>query len=120
MAIIKFSSSKHGINVEIDDTSNTCSGSYEGAAISSAVLTDKGMNCVILLDPDASKASAFENLLCIDREGRIIWRARLPTNPDVFVSLAQTSQGILTKTWSGMSLVLDPLTGRELNRKFVK
>jgi hypothetical protein len=120
MANVEFSSPKHGINVEIDEGSYICSGDYYGMPIKSALPIHGGAHCVLLLDPDASKAPAFENLICIDREGRVIWHAHLPTSPDAFLSIARIPEGILTKTWSGMSLVLDPVTGRELNRKFVK
>ena len=70
MTKIKFSSPKHSIIVAIDDGSYACSGSYEGASIKSVLPMDDGAYCVLLLDPDANEAQAFENLICINRAGR--------------------------------------------------
>jgi hypothetical protein len=102
MTEIMFSALKLGITIQRDDGSIICSGTFEGASIKSAIPLADGARCILLLDPDASSASAFENLMCIDRAGDLIWRARLPTSPDVFVSVAQVSEGLVAKTWSGL------------------
>jgi hypothetical protein len=120
MTTVEFSCPRYGIIVEIHDGSRVCSGNYEGAQIKFALPIDGGACCVLLLDPDASTTPVFENLICIDLAGSIIWRARLPAIPDAFLSITRIPEGILTKTWSGMSLLLDPATGRELARNFVK
>ncbi len=96
------------------------SGQYNGIAIRRAVPTGGGQDCVLLLNPDASDVSAFENLVCVDRKGSRVWTAKLPTSPDVFLDLTVAPEGLLAKTWSGLSIVLDPSTGGELTRNFAK
>ena len=96
------------------------SGDYNGMSIKRAIPMNSGDRCILLLDPDANKRSAFENLLCIDRKGTGVWIARLPTSPDVFFDATICSEGLLTHTWSGMKIVLDENTGAELKRIFVK
>jgi hypothetical protein len=120
MTPIVFSTLKLGISIQRDGDSTICSGRFEGASIKSAIPLDNGARCILLLDPDASSASVFENLVCIDRGGDLIWRARLPTGPDVFVAVAQASEGIVATTWSGLSILLDVDSGREQARSLVK
>lgn len=102
------------------DGSYAWSGQYNGASIKRAIPIDEGKHCIILLDPDANKRSAFENLLCIDRKGEPIWIAKLPTSPDVFLDASLSSDGLLAHTWSGLQVLLNGNTGRELERKFAK
>jgi hypothetical protein len=67
---VVFSALDQGVVVSRNpDGSYAWSGQYNGAAIKCAVPSDDGKHCVILLDPDASKRQAFENLLCFDRKG---------------------------------------------------
>jgi hypothetical protein len=73
-----------------------------------------------LLDPDANAQSAFENLLWIDRLGRPVWTAKLPTSPDAFAAVRSTPDGLVTNTWRGIEIFLDQYTGLEMNRVFVK
>lgn len=120
MTEITFSALALGISVSRNDGSTTCRGRFEEMEIKSAIPLGGGDRCILLLDPDASSASAFENLVCIDRAGAVTWRARLPTNPDVFISVLQVPEGILAKTWSGMSILLDADSGQEQARSFVK
>jgi hypothetical protein len=81
---------------------------------------DGGDLRVLLLDPDASKHAAFENLLCIAKNGNLVWKAKLPTSPDAFLDVAVTSEGLQTSTWSGFTILLDSTTGAELKRTFAK
>lgn len=120
MSVI-FSSLHQGVVVSRNpDGSYSWSGQYNGADIKRAVPSDDGRQCVLLLDPDASKRSAFENLLCIDRKGTPVWTAKLPTSPDVFLDVTSNPEGLLAKTWSGLKVLLDQHTGVELKRIFVK
>jgi hypothetical protein len=102
------------------DGSYFWSGQYNGAAIKCAVPIDDGKHCIPLLDPDASKRSAFENLLCIDRMGVLFWTAKLPMSPDVFLNVTSNSEGLLANTSSGLKVLLDEHTGSESKRTFVK
>lgn len=102
------------------DGSCTWSGQYNGAVIKYAIPISDGKYCILLLDPDTCKRSAFENVLCIDRKGNPVWSAKLPTTPDVFLEITLTPDGLLAKTWSGLEVLLDQQSGTELKRIFVK
>ena len=102
------------------DGSYSWSGQYNGADIKRALPSDDGEHCILLLDPDASKSSVFENLLCIDRQGSPIWAAKLPSTPDAFVDVKANAAGLVATTWSGWNIFLDQNTGTELKRVFVK
>lgn len=118
---IAFSSLKHGITVYRDaEGKYVVEGAYEGKAIVKALPMDGGNLCVLLLDPDASKDQRFENLICVNRSGTILWRAKLPTSPDVFVTVEVAPDGISASSWSGLKLHLDPKTGQEIRRNLTK
>ena len=75
---------------------------------------------IILLEPNGSSDTVFENLLCIESPDRIVWRAKLPSLPDVFETMIFADGIVEATTWSGFSLRLDATTGKELSRAFVK
>lgn len=102
------------------DGTHSWSGSYEGIPVRTAIPLNEGRRWIILLDPDADLRSAFENLLCIDQNGVLVWKAKLPTSSDVFVAVAVDPEGILGATWSGFNLRFDENTGAEVDRVFVK
>jgi hypothetical protein len=121
MVSVVFSSPSHGIVVSrLSDGSKSWSGHYNGVAIQSAIPIDDGKRCILLLDPDADQRSAFENLLCIDQKGDIVWTAELPTSSDAFVAIAPSKEGIWANTWSGFRVLIDEQSGEELKRTFVK
>src|SRR5580692_2607902 len=103
-----FFSSDHDLTVFKNvDGSYSWSGNYNGVAIKQVFPNDDGQRCILFLDPDANLRSVFENLLCIDRNGNSVWAAKLPGNPDVFLEVIPTSDGLLTNTWSGWQILLD-------------
>lgn len=114
----------HGLVVSLSaDGSYACSGQYGGADIQSALPSADGKRCVLLLDPDASKRTHFENLFCIDKGGNIIWTAELPSSPgmaDCFVAVTRTPEGLRATSWSCWSVLLDQQTGGELRKTLVK
>jgi hypothetical protein len=89
-------------------------------SIKNALPMGNGTCCVLLIDPDASDRSVFENLLCIGVDDRPIWVAELPASPDVFLDVSLGSDGLIAHTWSGMQVLLDTKSGRGLDRKFNK
>src|SRR5580700_2700488 len=103
---IVFSSKSHRIAVSQQvDGSRSWSGQYNGASIKWAIPADRGKRCILLLDPDGSSLSVFENLLCIDQNEATIWTARLPSSPDVFLRAQQSDGGIWANTWSGFKVL---------------
>lgn len=118
---LDFSSPRHGIVVTQNmDGSYSWTGSYGGTPIIGAIPSEKGQNCVVLLDPGAGDRLVFENLLCIDCDGTIIWAAKLPSMPDCFVGMDRKPNGILANTFSGFLILMDSETGAELESKYVK
>ena len=85
-----------------------------------ALTVDDDSKCLILLDTVASKEPTFENLLCVERNGNVVWKAELPQSNDAFVSFEQTAEGLVANTWSGYRVRLDPATGKLMERQFVK
>ena len=95
------------------------SGSYRAMKVVAALPID-GERCLILLDTAASKQEVFENLLCVECVGNVVWKAELPDQPDAFVKFEMVADGLRAWTWSGWALRLDPATGKILGRQFVK
>ena len=102
-----------------EDGAITWSGSYRGMKVVAALLID-GTRCLVLLDTAASEEKVFENLLCVERSGGVVWKAELPDQPDAFVKFEMTAGGLLAWTWSGWNLKLDIATGKTIIREFVK
>jgi outer membrane protein assembly factor BamB len=97
------------------------SGIYDETLVKSVLPVRSGDHSAILLDPDANLRSIFfENLLCIDQAGTPIWKAKLPTSPDVFVTAIVDSEGIWATTWSGFRIQIDKYTGIGIQRVLVK
>lgn len=76
--------------------------------------------CLVLLDRMANKQEVFENLLCIRRDGSVVWKAELPEQPDAFVEFEMTDNGLHAWTWSCWMLIIDLETGKIIQREFVK
>jgi len=102
-----------------DDGAISWSGSYRGMKVAAASPIDDA-RCLVLLDTAASKEKVFENLLCVERNGAVAWKAELPDQPDAFVKFEMTPTGLRAWTWSGWNLKLDTATGRIIEREFVK
>jgi hypothetical protein len=117
---VVFSSSNGVVVSQTADRYLECSGQHDGTAIKKAIPHKGDKRCILLLDPDSNKHPVFENLVCIDQIGAIVWKAGLSSNPDVFLDMEMTSAGVLASTWSGYKILLDPETGRTLKRTFVK
>jgi hypothetical protein len=95
------------------------SGNYQGMQVVAASPIDDA-RCVILLDGAASKVKVFEYLLCVERSGKVVWKAGLPDQPDVFVKFEMAADGLRAWTWSAWMLRLDLSTGRTVDRQFLK
>ncbi len=88
--------------------------------VASALPIDNNSRCIVLLDILASKESQFRNLLCIERDGNVVWKAELPVSQDAFVSFQMTTDGLVANSWSGYRVILNPATGKIMERQFVK
>ena len=95
----------------------TWSGTYRGMKVAAASPIDAA-RCLILLDRMASKQEVFENLLCVEPSGNVVWKGELPEQPDSFVEFEIPANGLRAWTWTPRRL--DPATGKTLERQFVK
>lgn len=78
---------------------------------------------VVLLDYMArATPGAFQNLLCVDCDGSIVWRARLPTSlgDDAYVSFELVGDRLTANTWSCHRVSLDVQTGEIRDSTFTK
>lgn len=95
-------------------------GDYRGMKVIAVLPFDGNSNCLILLDMAASKEPTFENLICVNSDGGVAWKAELPETNDAFVSIEMTNNGLQANTWNGYRVTLDRYTGKIIQSKFVK
>jgi outer membrane protein assembly factor BamB len=93
---------------------------YDGKKVQSAFPSADGARCIILWDGDACAKPRFENLFCVDRNGKTIWTAPLPDTHDFFVEARMEPDGLHAWSWSGFRLDLDPADGHVMSREFTK
>jgi outer membrane protein assembly factor BamB len=68
-------------------------------------------------------SAPVENLVCLNSDGTIRWRAKLPENAgpsDCFVAVRMDGDLLLANTWSCYAVWLDPKTGETLRQSFTK
>jgi len=79
--------------------------------------------CIILLDrSQESRPRSFQNLIMIDCQGNVIWRAELPdtSGPDAYVTASLQGQTLVANSWSCFRVTIDLQTGKILSQKFTK
>jgi hypothetical protein len=94
----------------------------EHAPVLQSVDLPNGSGRLVLFDWSANKQQRFENLVCLDASGALVWRATLPQNtaPDTFTSVKLDGDVVRAYAWSGYSLTLDRMTGKTLRCVFTK
>jgi hypothetical protein len=93
---------------------------YDGQKVKAAFPSSDGMRCNILLDPDATRKPRFENLFCVDRDGKTVWIATLPLTDDTFVGAEMGPDGLRAWSWSCYRIIFDPADGRIIEQVFTK
>lgn len=96
------------------------SGEFGGVKIASALPLERGCACIVLLDPDSNGSSSFRNLLCLQNDGGITWRAELPEGNDAYVGFSMENGVLSASSWSGFKVRIDIATGRILDAVFTK
>lgn len=120
MANEVFSIPSHQFTVfQANDGRISWSGNYQGMKVIGASPIDDE-RCLILIDSMASEQQVFQNLLCTERSGKVVWEAELVCQPDSFVKFEMTANGLIAWTWSGWNLRLDPVTGKTIEQEFTK
>ncbi len=93
---------------------------YDGRRVEAAFPTDDGAHCILLLALHPAAHPRFENLFCVDREGKGVWTAKLPNTHDYFVHAHMEPDGLHATSWSGYAITFDIATGKTIRREFVK
>lgn len=76
---------------------------------------------VVLLDYMCGRPTGpYQNLICVDCKGEVVWCAQLPTNTDAYVSFDLRGDELLANSWSGYRVHVDIATGQLLESKFTK
>jgi len=77
---------------------------------------------VVLLDYMAQPSGSFENLISVDYQGAVVWRAQLPSgsSTDAYVSFDLEGDQLIAHAWSGHRVILDAATGQIRDSKFTK
>ena len=96
-------------------------GKPDGFTVSEACATEAGRIVVLGKTPEKAYLSC-QNLLMLDRTGKIIWRAQLPqpSSADAYVSFTYEDGRILANSWSGYRVLIDPNNGRIGSAEFTK
>jgi hypothetical protein len=80
-------------------------------------------NCkVVLFDWSSNKQYRFENLVCLNDDGSLRWKAALPSRsgPDCFVAIRIDDGQLRASTMSCFAVCLDLGTGDTSNAVFTK
>jgi hypothetical protein len=91
-------------------------GDVEGAAVLAAVQLNDAGKAVLLLDQESGQG----DLVCVDSNAKVLWRATHPGDQDWWTSVQVVSGRVLANTWFGFRLELDSENGECLSRTFVK
>lgn len=85
----------------------------------------KRMNKIIVRfeeTKDTVSIGRFYNLICIDLQGKMIWKAELPTvkEDDRYCNVLKYWPRIVANTWSNNECIIDSHTGKIIKKKFTK
>ncbi len=80
-----------------------------------------GVGRLVIFDWETGTGSQ-ENLVCLEPDGRVRWRATLPTGDpsDCFVAVGLDGDLVRANSMSCYAVWLDPATGRALRTLFTK
>ncbi|MGP0093126.1 MAG: hypothetical protein ACLPKB_24775 [Xanthobacteraceae bacterium] len=93
---------------------------YFGGKVKTAIPLDDGVHCVLLLDRATMELGADRNLICVARDGRIVWVAKLPQTHDAFLRVQMEGGKLYAHSWSSYRVTLDPATGETTELVFTK
>jgi hypothetical protein len=93
---------------------------YRGRKVQVALPLPGGNRCVVLLAEDARETKAFKNLFCIERDGTVVWTAKLYQPIDAFMDAELGEEGLIAGTWSCIRVTMNPQTGEVLSEVFTK
>ena len=94
-------------------------GTFDGIDILNSLPLDSGDKCVFLLMAN-KKRIKFDNLVCVNKSGEILWQSNILSAVDFFVSIELNFDIIIANSWYGYRVLIDKDYGREISRIFVK
>ncbi len=77
-------------------------------------------DAIVLVGGSARSQGSFRNLLRVSPDGAIVWRAKVPTDSDSYVSVEWRSERLWAHSWSCYLVEIDAGTGRVLQSLFTK
>lgn len=96
-------------------------GKPEGYPVEKATIFD-GVHVIVLLKYREKKYGSFENLLLLKSDGRVAWRAQLPSpsSTDSYLDFEVKENRLFANSWSCYRVEIDLKTGRILQSEFTK
>ena len=70
--------------------------------------------------PPVQKQHGFQNLVRLDSNLNVIWRADLPVSDDVYVRAGFSKAGIEADSFEGYRVIVDINTGKIVDQKWTK
>jgi hypothetical protein len=104
---------------ELPNAKIVCKTNFEVPVLQIISLPDRE-GCLVLLDWGATKKPTFENLLRVNPDGSIGWKAQLPDSHDAFTDVTQNGDRVDAHTWNGYLVDIDLKTGQTRNVRFAK
>lgn len=86
-------------------------------------LTKRGLDwagSILLYDWMAKEVEGGRNLMRVDAEGQILWKASPPNTQDCFTRIAWDGQALTANTWSCYRVAVDPENGKVTVLEFTK
>jgi len=79
-------------------------------------------DALVLLDYMGEPAGPCRNLVRIQADGQIVWRAELPSssNTEAYVAVDIDGGLLVAKSWTGYRVILDELTGKIRESNYTK
>lgn len=93
-----------------------------GAPVEEVEPVSDASHAIVLLDYMSGSLGPFENLVCVDCDGSLVWQAELPStsSTEAYVSFELAYGRLTANSWSGYSVELDPRTGKLITSTFTK
>jgi hypothetical protein len=74
-----------------------------------------------IMQEEPSPDDQFSNVYCIDALGKLKWRAELPSQDDCYPNPLRFSQSeIVTHSFRGIRVVIDPRNGKIMSKSLAK
>lgn len=93
-------------------------GTFDEVAVVRVVALPGTADCLVLVDDGDERLQ--RNLLRIDTNGGIVWRAEAPPQGLFYVEVRADGDRVVAWSWSAYAVRLDPHTGKIVEAHFTK